>query len=303
MCIIAIKPKTVGLWDYATVRRMFESNPDGAGYCYPYEGKVAIKKGFATPDSLYSSLKSVAPDLPIILHCRIGTHGSKTRPENTHPFPITDKSKYLESRRIKCPVAVVHNGIISGMGTREQLSDTQIFIADVLHPFFEHYPAFYTDAKYVDIIKKLIGTSKLAFLDSDGGIYTIGNFITTKEGYMYSNASYEERKCVIVQKKNSGTVTVWNSHEYARYVYPVPKTTYYMLDTNTKVFLSDNVWVDANGRLFQQIKGQYVLVPYYVNVFNYPLQVGDRSFDEWLDEVIENRQGEVKLIQGSYNHD
>ena len=56
MCIIAIKEKGVAMPDLETLNNMWNNNPDGAGYMFPFDGKVHIRKGFM---SLKSSLKTL----------------------------------------------------------------------------------------------------------------------------------------------------------------------------------------------------------------------------------------------------
>ena len=89
MCIIAIKPKDVKMFDDFTIETMFENNPDGAGYMY-YDSKtkdVVINKGFMTLGALLNSLHS--KDLThtnVVLHFRIGTSGYFNK-MNCHPYP------------------------------------------------------------------------------------------------------------------------------------------------------------------------------------------------------------------------
>ena len=69
MCIIAIKPKGTPVPE---LEEMFFNNPDGAGFMFPKNGHVMIRKGFMDPDSLESALKEI-PDpksVPIVFHFR-----------------------------------------------------------------------------------------------------------------------------------------------------------------------------------------------------------------------------------------
>ena len=42
MCIICVSPKRVRQPNVTTIRRMFQNNPDGAGYMVARDGKVII---------------------------------------------------------------------------------------------------------------------------------------------------------------------------------------------------------------------------------------------------------------------
>ena len=67
-------------------------------------------------DSYYEYIKAfdAAIDLTqynVVFHMRIGTHGSMG-PENTHPFPLSNKEEYLQALYMKTSVGIAHNGII-----------------------------------------------------------------------------------------------------------------------------------------------------------------------------------------------
>lgn len=185
MCIIAIKRSDVKMFDEETIKVMFERNPDGAGYMYVDSGKVIIKKGFMDVDSLIDSLgKDDLDDKNVILHFRIGTSGLKDE-LNTHPYPIYDDND------VQCltDIGVAHNGVLYSYspGPLSKINDTQNFIQQVLSKLDAD---FTKDKDKLFLISKLIGTSKLAFLDDSDTIVTLGDFIED-DGYLYSNSSYK----------------------------------------------------------------------------------------------------------------
>jgi len=146
------KKKLKNCWNY---------NDDGAGILYINDGVLCIEKfpnkggdSFNTFLERYVSLKtSDVGNKPMLLHFRIATHGMSD--EYLHPFPVTDT------------LGLVHNGVISGFGTKDK-SDTAEF-AELLstipnmsmemldNPFIE-------DAIYT----YLGGTNKVVFLDNTG---------------------------------------------------------------------------------------------------------------------------------------
>lgn len=187
MCIIAIKPQGKKMFNDSAITIMFLNNPDGAGYMFYDEKnkKVCIKKGFMTCKALLDSLHSRDfTDTNLILHFRIGTSGLNDA-LNCHPYPL-----YADNA-VKCSadIAMAHNGILTKYNPPKtsKINDTQMFIQNVLNRLDKNF--LYDDDK-VMLIHDLIGTNKLAFLDSKNKITTIGDFIHDGD-YMFSNRSYK----------------------------------------------------------------------------------------------------------------
>ena len=190
MCIIAIKTAKQKPFTDEMVRTMFTNNPDGAGYMTTENGKVSIRKGFMKVEHLLSSLASLSPDVPVILHCRIATHGGVTQ-GLCHPFPVVADFSKMRAKKIKCDVGMAHNGIISCADSSHDVSDTMSYIQSVVAPLL----SLNGHALQSPAGKSILATSsgsKLAFLDSKGRITTIGDF-QAHEGYLFSNGSYREQ--------------------------------------------------------------------------------------------------------------
>lgn len=193
MCIIAIKYKNKKMFNQTTLENIFYSNPDGAGIMYPKNGKVQIEKGFMK----YKEFKKAIQDLenkidtfkvPVIIHARITTHGM-TNKENCHPFIVSEDIEDLKRTKAQTDLAVVHNGVINLKPTSKFYSDTMQYIMEVLAPIKNDYADFLTSDAIKKTIEMSIGSSKLAFMDGEGNITTIGKFINDG-GYSYSNSSY-----------------------------------------------------------------------------------------------------------------
>lgn len=192
MCIIAAKPKGVDMPNYTQLWNMWNRNPDGAGLMYAVNGKVHIEKGFMDRDRYMDRLDELEElydlkELPMVMHFRITTHGG-TKPENCHPFPISDSLGMLKKLKLTTRVGVAHNGIIP-ITPRKDISDTMEYVASQLAPLSRAVPEFYKDKNLMQMIKNAT-ESKLAFLTNKGDIYTVGKFIE-HNGIMYSNTSYE----------------------------------------------------------------------------------------------------------------
>lgn len=196
MCIIAAKAKGVKMPDRKTIRTMWYGNPDGAGVMYAKDGKVRIDKGFmklsdfeAYLDKLEKSIDTTAT--AIVMHFRITTHGG-TRPENTHPFPVTDSLKRLQLTHCTAPLGVAHNGVITIQPRSREISDTMEYIASQLAPLSKALPSFYEDANAMQMIQNAI-RSRMVFLTGDGELAYTGDFVEDA-GVMYSNTSFRGRQ-------------------------------------------------------------------------------------------------------------
>lgn len=207
MCVIMIKPKGKEMVDQSTLKQMWERNKDGAGFMYlNKENKVVISKGYMTFEDFERGLNGVddidsVNETPMILHFRITTHGG-TSPENTHPFPVSSKVEHLQALEVSCKLGMVHNGVINSVDTSKDLSDTMMFIKDVIAPLRK------VDKDFLNTFQKLIsygiGASKLAFLDSNGEITTFGTFQEV-DGYQYSNLNHVPSKVTTYSAYNYST--------------------------------------------------------------------------------------------------
>jgi len=192
MCIIAAKPAGVAMPKYEYISNMFQNNKDGAGLMYAANGKVHIEKGFMDEFSFASRLAELAKEhdiekLPIAMHFRITTHGG-TKPENCHPFPITDSMGMLKKLRCRTNIGVAHNGIIDVSPRSKDISDTMEYIAGRLAPLKRAMPNFYKNKDILQMIYHGI-TSKMVIMDRNGDMSFIGDF-REEDGVKYSNTSY-----------------------------------------------------------------------------------------------------------------
>lgn len=193
MCIIACKPIGLEMPDHDTIENMWHANSDGAGIMYNHKGHVHIEKGFMKLDDFLAALKRIGKDVDlkqagVVMHFRITTHGG-TRPENCHPFPISDSIPMLKKLRLTTRIGVAHNGIIHNTPRDKTISDTMEYIAAQLAPLYRAMPEFYRNQDAMLLVKNGI-ESKMAFLTDTGDIYTVGDFVEDK-GILYSNHSYE----------------------------------------------------------------------------------------------------------------
>ena len=221
MCVVAIKNKGVEFPNDDSIKAMWDANSDGAGFMYALDNKVFIEKGFMKLSDLNGAVALLEKrlkkkdltlnDIPMVLHFRITTHGGTT-PHLTHPFPISSQEKHLKALDLTCDLGLVHNGIITSVPTQAGLSDTAIYIANVLTPLANLKSDFYMSNEGKAIMENTIGASKFAFLDKDGNIETIGDFKkgtkNNTDAILFSNLSHEWDKSAFV------------NYAYSNYSYP-----------------------------------------------------------------------------------
>ena len=190
MCIICASPAGVRQPSRKTIETMFSNNPHGAGYMYARDGKVTIHKGFMDCDDFLHAIKSehfTAKD-SVVYHFRISTQAG-VNPQMTHPFPLSNRLEYMKALDVECGFGIAHNGVIhlTTDKNEKEYSDTALFITGYLSRMI-HGSEDIKDRSYLDYIKALIH-SKMAILDGNGYIATIGDFINN-HGLLFSNISY-----------------------------------------------------------------------------------------------------------------
>lgn len=209
MCIAIFKNPGNKCPSMDILHRCWDSNNDGAGYAFAYNGKVKIFKGFMTFDAFRASFEANNKrynfkNLGLLIHFRISTSLSVT-PQNTHPFPISNDTNYLQKPESEGDYAVIHNGIISltsSTATAEKTtSDTLVFVRDYLWNIAQNRGWFRRESN-IDLIYRL-ADSKVAILNRFGEIIHTPGF-TEDNGVWYSNDTYKSPR-------------VRYSHNYGRY--------------------------------------------------------------------------------------
>lgn len=263
MCIIAAKAAGIAMPSQETIRRMWDGNRDGAGIMYVEKGRVRIEKGFMKFEDFQSSLDKLEHRLdltatPVVMHFRITTHGG-TKPENCHPFPITDSIGALKKLTCTTDLGVAHNGIIP-ISPRRGISDTMEYIASQLAPLKRALPKFYTNKDAMLLIKNAI-ESRMAFLTKDGTIYTVGDFIED-EGILYSNGSYQETRLpyrnlgdwgcygggTTEDRWSQAVSDGWGEVETLMWL---DSATHYLKDLDGTICEAADYLIDDNGRVYE----------------------------------------------------
>lgn len=195
MCIIVYKPNTSKFPKKDILKNCFSNNDDGAGYMYAVNGNVIIRKGFMKFkefwDDVSKTRKKFGDDIPYVMHFRISTQAG-INPTITHPYPVSENLSDLKSLKSVTNIGVAHNGIIDFTSDHKALdrNDTMTFVMDYLS-LIATAKDWYNDPTKIKLITNLIGKyNKLAILSGDGHCELIGDFISDKDGCVYSNYSY-----------------------------------------------------------------------------------------------------------------
>jgi hypothetical protein len=252
MCIIVIKPAGVKLPATKKIENCWYNNSDGAGFMYASGGSVHIEKGFMSLKAFKDALKRLEKSIdvintPMVLHFRITTHGG-TAPGNTHPFPVTEKLPLLQMTKSKAPLAVAHNGIIDIKPSKKDISDTMEYIINQLAPLYQLKKDFYRRPAGKKLIYNFI-KSKMVFLDGNGRIETIGDFITGEDGILYSNNSYKAR--TVYHNWDLWDYGIeWYESKYAKYMTWLTEDDGYIL-SGGNILSADYYLADRQGNLYR----------------------------------------------------
>ena len=198
MCIAIVKPKGVSI-SKEILETCHKNNKDGIGFSYIDKDKMYIKK-FMKFDEFYKEFEKVQNASNMIIHFRIATHG-KVEVNNCHPF-------WLNHR-----MALIHNGVISGYGDKDNKTDTQDFIDKVIGNISWKE---WKNPCFRELVGKAIGYSKLAILDITGNYYIINEkFGEWSDGIWYSNTSYKPKQTTsYVVNKDCDTWDMYGEESY-----------------------------------------------------------------------------------------
>lgn len=282
MCILIIKPKGVLSPSEETLKTCFTRNPDGAGFSYNKNGKIIIKKGFMTFDSFNKAVKRIPVGSSALIHCRITTSGG-TKKGLTHPYPLdNDFKNMMKTTNVLEPVysnrtyAVAHNGIFSGLGHHAVVNDTCEFIANFLKPLQDVSDDILKD-ELDPVINRLVDSSRLAILDSEGNWKKYGNGWTEVDGIWYSNSTYKEYK-------PATTTTTNYSHYY-----------------NDLCYGNWGNWKDKNGKPCTYTEWYQGIIDEYGSYAEYLEASEKEKIEKLLEEFPESADDIYSYVEYGYS--
>lgn len=167
MCIIAAKTLGTDWPALDIINNCCVNNPDGFAIAWNEDGEI---KTFRTMDraefiARYNTIiHEVNPDTSAaIIHARWATHGSK-KLENCHCWTGGG-------------LAFAHNGVMSNVPNREDMTDSETFFRDYFLPVYETLG--WDKAKLIS--RAIAGTNRLAWIDATGHIYLMGEWLKYQE--------------------------------------------------------------------------------------------------------------------------
>ncbi len=182
MCLIAFAPKDRSQIPGIHLERAHARNDDGWGIMFPDAGRVRIVREVSDHAAFLAAWRAAPLKTPIAAHFRFGTSGSMTA-MMAHPFPILEDEDGLS-------LAVMHNGVLRCIADEGWLSDTAVFIRDVLQPQLEARPDLVEIEGWRSAMGAVLGEdNKLLFMRGDGRVFFVNPLQGQFEdgGVWYSN--------------------------------------------------------------------------------------------------------------------
>lgn len=195
MCVIMYKPSGASLPTKETIRAMWDSNRDGAGFMWknPKTNEIHYRKGYFDFNTFYNDIKAhYRLNREMAIHCRIATSGGVNK-SMCHPFPMVKNNLMMKSSHLdsKTYPFVMHNGVISTTFV-DNLSDTCSYIINSLVPRYKKDKLFFYNPFEETSIKNEIGASKLLIFSPLCKAKMIGDW-TEIDGCYFSNTHFAWR--------------------------------------------------------------------------------------------------------------
>jgi hypothetical protein len=182
MCLIAYADKDRNQIPEIHLARAHARNDDSWGIMFPEDGHVRLIRDVSDHAAFLAVWNRMPRDTPIAVHFRYGTSGSMSA-EMAHPFPVLEDEGGVT-------LAVMHNGVMNCIGEEGLLSDTAVFIRDVLKPQLEAVPGLIEVEGWREAMGAVLGEdNKLLFMRGDGAVFLINGWQGQFEadGVWYSN--------------------------------------------------------------------------------------------------------------------
>lgn len=191
MCVICVSKAGKPQPKWRTLRAMWDTNPDGAGFMCINNGEVEICKGFMRFDLLANELefRKFTDDDVVIYHFRISTQAG-VNPFMTHPFPIVQDLPRMRTVHTRAHFGVAHNGIIKLTSNNDILySDTALFAAQFLPSLIRKASDLKKPENKI-MIEELTNNSRLAIMARTGDVLLTGKWIESNNGLLFSNCHW-----------------------------------------------------------------------------------------------------------------
>jgi predicted glutamine amidotransferase len=187
MCLIIHREKDSDI-SKEFLENVREKNPDGWGILYhDREGNARVAKGLSMETFWQKYNRFLKYNSECIIHFRYATRG-KVNKDNAHPYLVLGGDN---------PIYLMHNGTISIDGAEKEgkLSDTRVFIKDVLTPMLEHIknPHEFIRTKHFEFMMESVAgdnSSRFVLFDHEGSLFYGGWYKTTKGVWVSNTYAY-----------------------------------------------------------------------------------------------------------------
>lgn len=202
MCLIIHCPKgsdKKSSFLFDSIKNSANANRDGFGYAFKRANKeVYTNKGFMGVDLFIRALEKldIGNEDELVIHLRMRSAGGVS-PGMTHPFEVNYVSPAMttyatEFRSTLYPL-MFHNGTFGKfVDTNNTTSDTYNFVNKFMKIKGVWNLLKEDQKRFVETFKDIISRNKLVFLSKEADTILLGEF-HEKNGYMFSNTSYENR--------------------------------------------------------------------------------------------------------------
>jgi len=202
MCLLIHQPKGV-TFSKAELADFVDHNADGFGFMYGDGKLLHFLKMMGNAKDVTDAYYAHVAGRDAVLHFRMATHGPKTE-ENAHPFAIVPG------------IMLAHNGILSiGNPYDETKTDTEHLVEHFIRPLALQDPSRLFDAKWGEMLGKMIGTSnKLAIAHADGRVALINEDagVRHKGAWMSNTYAWSNHYASAKKYAGSGWSGAWKGY-------------------------------------------------------------------------------------------
>ncbi len=191
MCVIVCSAPKKPTPSEDIIDACWKANKDGGGFYHLRRNEEVgyLRKGLMTLEEFKQALEDRKPtdDDLLILHFRIATHGG-VNPQKTHPFPISTDLKMLDKLEMFTNEVFIHNGILSGFGSK-QISDTQEFVMAKLYDKLEEDET--TSEEITKWLDKETSGNRTITISGKKGIFHLSGTWCDIDDLKFSNSNHE----------------------------------------------------------------------------------------------------------------
>ena len=218
MCLIAYAPKDKTQIPSDHLKNGHARNDDAWGIMFPHDGRLVLLRDTTGHSEFKNAWKGAPKRTPIAAHFRYGTSGAMTV-DMAHPFPVLGDIDHPD-------LAVMHNGVLSCVAAEKGLSDTAVFIRDILQPALVDNPALVESEGWRKSIGATIGNpNKLLFMRRDGNVFFVNQHQGKDDvgGVWYSNTYSIEPPASVISSYGAWDSDSWYSgNRYTAGTNPAP---------------------------------------------------------------------------------